>query len=41
MAQWVECLNHSLSVMSCNSIKSSTCYFEQETVPSSLSTGWF
>ena len=41
VAQWVARLTHNVEVLSSSPIKDPRCFFEQETLPLLLSTGWF
>jgi len=41
IVQWIACQTHLQSVMNSSPIKCPHCFFEQETLPSLLSTGWF
>ena len=41
VAQWVARLTHNVEVLGSSPIKDPHCFFEQETLPLLLSTGWF
>jgi len=41
MAQWVARLTRNVEVWGLSPIKGPHCFFEQETLPLLLSTGWF
>ena len=40
-AQWVARLTRNVKVVGLSPIKGPSCFLEQETLPSLLSTGWF
>ena len=41
VAQWVARLTRNVEVLGSSPIKDPRCFFEQETLPLLLSTGWF
>ena len=41
VAQWVARLTRNVEVVGSSPIKDTRCFFEQETLPLLLSTGWF